>query len=192
MCFWLQKTSVITSDSYLFRWQSNRCVDRQLHIHLTTLDSSALEPCRLTTPRIKIIPHTAAIPALKTTTNSFPAFHSEGLIPTTLRSESFEGLKGVGDQKTVSWSALLRHYTEAASSCKDSAQRIMGARSVHQLYPSKSFNPKGPLKWLILSTSVWNDTSIWRPWLFSLRSALRRAIYPVWNAPLVCLCTLGE
>ncbi len=31
------------------------------------------------------------------------------------------------------------------------------------------------LKWLVLSTSVWNDPSIWRPWLFSLRSALRRA-----------------
>ncbi len=101
----------------------------------------------------------------------------------TLRSENFEGLKGVGDQTTVSWSALLRHYTEVASSCKESAQRIMGARSVHQLYPSKSFIPKGPLKWLILSTLVWNDTSIWRPWSFSLRSALRRAIYPVWNAP---------
>ncbi len=33
--------------------------------------------------------------------------------------------------------------------------------------------------------SVWNDTSVWRPWLFSLRSALWRAIYPVWNAPNV-------
>ncbi len=59
--------------------------------------------------------------------------------------------------------------------------RIMGTRSVHQLYPLKSFIPKGPLKWLALSTSVWNDPSIWRPWLFSLR----RAIYPVWNAPWI-------
>ncbi len=45
---------------------------------------------------------------------------------------------------------------EAPSSCKDSAQRIMGARSVHQLYPSKSFILKGPFKGLVLSTSVWN------------------------------------
>ncbi len=44
----------------------------------------------------------------------------------TLRSESVEGLKGVGDQTTVSWSALLHHYTDAPSSCKESAQRIMG------------------------------------------------------------------
>ncbi len=44
----------------------------------------------------------------------------------TLRSESVEGLKGVGDQTTVSWSALLRHYTDVPSSCKESAQRIMG------------------------------------------------------------------
>ncbi len=34
-------------------------------------------------------------------TNPFKGF--------TLRSESFEGLKGVGDQTTVSWNALLRH-----------------------------------------------------------------------------------
>ncbi len=93
----------------------------------------------------------------------------------TLWSESFEGLKGVGDQTAVSWSALLLH--------QKSAQRIMGARSVHQLYPLKSFIPKGPLKWLDLSNSVWNDPSIWRPWLLSIWSALRRAIYPVWNAP---------
>ncbi len=33
----------------------------------------------------------------------------------------------------------------------------MRAQSVHQLYPSKSFILKGPLKWLVLSTSVWND-----------------------------------
>ncbi len=43
----------------------------------------------------------------------------------------------------------------------------MGDQSVHQLYPSKSLIPKGPLKWPVLSTSVWNDPSIWRPWLFS-------------------------
>ncbi len=80
------------------------------------------------------------------------------------------------------WSVPLhRHHarTEALSSCKDSAQRIMGAQSVHQLYPSKSFITKGPLKWLVLSTTVWNDPSIWQPWLFALRMALRRAIDPV-------------
>ncbi len=45
----------------------------------------------------------------------------------TLRSESFEGLKGVGHQMTVSLSALLLHcvHTEAPSSCSESAQRIM-------------------------------------------------------------------
>ncbi len=58
----------------------------------------------------------------------------------------------------------------------------MGARSVDQLYPSKSFIPKGPLKRTVLSTSIWN-TSIWRPWLFSLRSAFQGTIYPVWEAP---------
>ncbi len=69
----------------------------------------------------------------------------------------------------------------------------MGARSVHQLYPLKSFIPKGPLKRPVLSTLVWNDPSIWRPWLFSLRSTLRRVIYvplgniycPI-NEPWVC------
>ncbi len=68
-------------------------------------------------------------------------------------------------------------HMEAPSSCKESVQRIMGARSVHQFYPSKSFILKGPLKWPVLNTSVWNDPSIWRLWLFSLRSTLRRVIY---------------
>ncbi len=48
--------------------------------------------------------------------------------------------------------------------------------------PLKSFIPKGPL-----STSVWNHTSIWRPLLISFRSALQRAIYPVWNAETILL-----
>ncbi len=42
--------------------------------------------------------------------------------------------------------------------CKGS----MGPRSVHQLYPSKSFIPKGPLKWPVFNTWVWNDPSVWR------------------------------
>ncbi len=46
-----------------------------------------------------------------------------------------------------------RAHTEAPSSCKESAQRIIGARSVHQLYLSKFFILKGPLKGLVLSTS---------------------------------------
>ncbi len=116
---------------------------------------------------------------------------SIGLIPMpqslfkgfTLHSESFEGCRGPNNCFLKCPSALSSHaHTEAPSSCKESAQRIMGARSVHQLYPSssKSFIPKGPLKWPVLSTSVWNDPSIWRPWLFS-----PRAIDPVWNAPLI-------
>ncbi len=99
----------------------------------------------------------------------------------TLWSESFEGLKGVWDLKCPSASSSRAHM-EAPSSWKESAQRIMGGRSVHQLYPSKSFIPKGPLKRPVLCTSVWNDPSKWRPWLLSLWSALQRAIYPVWNA----------
>ncbi len=67
-------------------------------------------------------------------------------------------------------------HTEVPSSRIESAQRIMGARSDHQLYPSK---------WLVLSISFWNEPSIWRPRLFSLQSALRRAIYPVWNVPVM-------
>lgn len=59
---------------------------------------------------------------------------------------------------------------------------IMGAQSVYQLYPSKSFIP---LKWPVLRISVWNDTLIWRPWLFKLQSALRRGMEPIWNAPFV-------
>ncbi len=58
--------------------------------------------------------------------------------------------------------------------CAVIVQRIRtkdhGARSVHQLYPLKSFIPTGPLKWLIFNTSVWNDTSIWQPWLFFFHS----------------------
>ncbi len=106
----------------------------------------------------------------------------------TLWSESFEGYKGPNNcfLKCPSVSSS-RGHTEALSSCKKSAQRIMGARSDNQLYPSKSFIPKGPLKWLVLSTSVWYHPSIWRPWLFSPQ----RAIYPVWNAPILLMlkCT---
>ncbi len=82
----------------------------------------------------------------------------------TLQSESFEGCRGSNNcfLKCPSVSISSFHM-EALSSFKESMQRIMGARSVHQMYPSKSFITKGPLKWLVLSTSVWNDPSIWRP-----------------------------
>ncbi len=69
-------------------------------------------------------------------TNPFKGF--------TLWSESFEGLKGVG-LKCLSASLSCAH-TEVPSSWKASVQRIMGARSIHQLSPSKSFIPNGPFK----------------------------------------------
>ncbi len=62
----------------------------------------------------------------------FPAFHSEGLIPIcpnpfkgfTIRSESFEGLKGVGDQTTVSWSALLHQHPVSIWRCHHHAKNL--------------------------------------------------------------------
>ncbi len=71
-----------------------------------------------------------------------------------------------------------RVHTEAPSSWKESVQRIMGA---HRLYPSESFIPKGTLKWPVLSTSVWNDSSIWRPWLFLLRRAIETVGMHRWS-----------
>ncbi len=63
----------------------------------------------------------------------------------TLWSESFEGLKGVGDQTTVSWSALLHHHPVPIWRCrhhgKNQHKESWGGRSVHQLYPLKSFIP---------------------------------------------------
>ncbi len=44
----------------------HQCGDWQQHIHLKTLDSSALEPCQSTAHASKIIPHTAAIPGFQT------------------------------------------------------------------------------------------------------------------------------
>ncbi len=44
----------------------HRCCDWLPHIHLKTLDSSALKPCRLTTDANKIIQHRAAIPGFQT------------------------------------------------------------------------------------------------------------------------------
>ncbi len=38
-----------------------------------------------------------------------------------LRCESFEGLKGVGDQTAVSWSALLRHHPMPTRRCRHHA-----------------------------------------------------------------------
>ncbi len=118
-----------------------------------------------------------------------PAFHSEGLIPMlchnpfkgfTLRSESFKGCRGPNNcfLKCPSASSS-RGHTEAPSSCK-------GSRGPEEFISCTLRNPSfrwGPLKWLVLSTSIWNEPSIWLPWLFSLWSALRRAIYPIWNAP---------
>ncbi len=80
-----------------------------------------------------------------------------------------EGCRGLNNcfLKCTSASSSRAH-TEAWSSWKESVQRIMGARSVNQSYPFKSFILKGKLKWPVLSTSVSNDPSICRPWLFSL------------------------
>ncbi len=107
----------------------------------------------------------------------------------TLLSESFEGLKGVWDQTTLSWRALLRHYAVSTRRRRHHAKNLRKGSWEPEVSISCTLrNPslhKGPLKWTVLSTSVWNDPSIWQPWLFSLRSALRRAIYPVWNAPTV-------
>ncbi len=44
----------------------HRCGDWQLHIHLKTLDSSALEPCRNTTHTRMIILQITAIPGFQT------------------------------------------------------------------------------------------------------------------------------
>ncbi len=88
---------------------------------------------------------------------------SNGL-PSGVRARRVDGCWGPNNcfLKCPSASSSRAHMEEP-SSWKESAQRIMGARSVHQLYSSKSLIPKGPLKWLDLSTSVWNDRSIWRP-----------------------------
>ncbi len=98
--------------------------------------------------------------------NPFEALTPEG--------KAFEGIRAYG------WALL--NGMQGVTLNNFPVQRIMGTRSVHQLYPSKSFILKGPLKWPVLSTSVWNDPWIWQPWLFSLWSALRREMYPVWNA----------
>ncbi len=64
----------------------------------------------------------------------------------------------------------------------------MGARSVHQLYPSKSFILKGPFE-----VSSFEHFGLERPFntaamiVFPLKCPLDSDIYPVWNALLDCL-----
>ncbi len=63
----------------------------------------------------------------------------------TLRNESFKGLKGVGDQTAVSWSALLCHHpVPIRSSCHHGKNQRKG--SWEPEVSIKSFIPKGPLK----------------------------------------------
>ncbi len=64
---------------------------------------------------------------------------SNGL-PSGVRARRVEGCRGPNNcfLKCPSASSSQSH-TEVPSSCKESAQRIMGARSVHQLYPALRF-----------------------------------------------------
>ncbi len=62
-------------------------------------------------------------------------------------SQSTPGCRGPNNCFLKCPSASISHaHTEAPSSWKESVQSIMGARSVHQLHPSKSFILKGPFE----------------------------------------------
>ncbi len=106
--------------------------------------------------------------------------HPYALIPSRVYPPEWElrrveGCRGPNNSFLCPSASSFHPHMETPSSWKESAQRIMGAQSVHQLYPSKSFIPKGPLKWPVLSTLVWNDPSIWRQWLYS------QWIVPLWG-----------
>ncbi len=120
-----------------------------------------------------------------------PAFLSERLILIpTLRRESFEGLKGVGDQTTVSWSrpTLLCHHPMPTRRRHRHAKNLCNG----------SWGPEESISCTLRNPSFWRALWSGQFWAlrfgttlqygghawFSLRSALRRAIglYPVLNA----------
>ncbi len=100
-----------------------------------------------------------------------------------LRSESFEELKGVGDQITVSWSALLhqhpvptwRHVILERISAKDH-----GEPKCPSVLPFEILHSEGPFE-------VDSFEHFCLKWPFNMAAMIvftRRAKYPVWNAPI--------
>lgn len=98
----------------------------------------------------------------------------------SLCSKPFKGftlwswsIKGVEDQ-TVSWSALLCHHPVPIRRCCRYAKNHVSSKC-----PSVVPYDILARKW------NWNDPSVWWSWFISLQSALQRAIYPIWNTPIV-------
>lgn len=72
-----------------------------------------------------------------------------------LQDKSFEKMKGVGDQRTISWNALLDHYAKIVYAAFVMS-KTSWEQSIHHLYPLKSLLLKSHLKWSVLSTLDWN------------------------------------
>ncbi len=105
----------------------------------------------------------------------------------TLWNERFEGL-------TASWSALLSHHPVPTQRCRHHGKNLCKESRGPKVYISCTLrNPS-------FRRALWSgrfehfglerpfnmiEWPQWQydPWLFSLRSALQRAIYLVWNTP---------
>ncbi len=59
-----------------------------------------------------------------------------------------------------------------------------GGPNCPSVVPFEILHYEGPFEVASIEHFGLNDPSIWQPWMFSLRIALWRAIYPVWNTPI--------